>query len=293
MLVQSEGPPATIFLNPQADSVHPLFALYDGDYKAFGPFIKDFVRSIVFPRVSHLVPSSTKAGAEEFLRHLRSHRELFEYSGEDKGSLDEIFEELRAGRLTTVQAARRLIDMDRSRLDVSDSTTAPLSSVVEDGSADELSFDARPGIDRRDVDTPARILTSANSNVDGYNCFLSLTDRVHREKGEFFLQPHTTEIIWGGQKVIFVFQHHSGRFGLYYDILCPRLVGSSGGGRHVTATVITNRRTFIPLPSEIADVFLPSASEVISLDVRCDILYLDDDIAASSEPDQSKTRNGN
>ena len=285
LLVQRDGPPPTIFLNPQSDSVAQLFAFYEGDYSAFGPFIKDFVRSTVFPRVAHLVPSSTKAGAEEFLRHLRSHTELFEYSGEDKGNLDEIFEDLRAGRLTTVEAARYLIDMDRSQLDVSGSTTAPLSTVVQDVSADELSFDARPGIDRRDVDTSARILTSTDSDVDGYTCFLSLTDRVHREKGDFFLQPHTTEIIWGGQKLIFVFQHHSGRFGLYYDILCPRVVGSSGGGRHVSASVIAKNRTFIPVPRQIADVFVPSAAEVISLDVRCDILYLDDDISTSSEPE--------
>ena len=283
LLVQRDGPPPTIFLNPQSDAVRPLFALYEGGYKAFGPFIKDFVRSTVFSRVSHLVPSSTKAGAEEFLRHLRSHRELFEYSGEDKGNLGDIFEELRAGRLTTLQAARRLIDMDRSKLDVSGATTAPLSTVLKDGSADELSFDARPGIDRRDVDTPARILTSSDSNVDGYTCFLSLTDRVHREKGEFFLQPHTTEVIWGGQKVIFVFQHHSGRFGLYYDILCPRVVGSSGGGRQVSSSLVAKNRTFIPVPSEISEMFLPAGAEVISLDVHCDILYLADDIETSSE----------
>lgn len=287
LLVQRDGPPPTIYLNPKSDSVHPLFALYEGDYSAFGPFIKDFVRSTLFPRVSHLVPSSTKAGAEEFLRHLRSHRELFEYSGEDKGNLDDIFEELRAGRLTTVEAARRLIDMDRSQLDVTGSTAAPLSTVVQDGSAQELSFDARPGIDRREIDTSARILTTEDSNVDGYTCFLSLTDRVHREKGDFFLQPHTTDIIWGGQKVIFVFQHHSGRFGLYYDILCPRIVGTSGGGRHVSASILAKYRTFIPVPSEITDVFLPSGAEIISLDVHCDILYLDDDISISVETDSS------
>ena len=278
LLVQREAPPPTIFLNYESDALTTLFSLYEVDYAAFSPFAKDFVRSTVFPRISHLVPSSTKAGAEEFLRHLRSHREIFEYSGKDRGNLDEIFEELRAGRLTTVEAARRLVDMDRSTLDVSNANAAPLSSVVQDGPPEEMSLDPRPGIDRRDVETSARILTSPDSSVVGYNCFLSLTDRVHREKGDFFLQPHTTEVIWGGQKVVFVFQHHSGRFGLYYDILCPRVVGSSGGGRQMTASLIAKERTFIPVPAEIVEVFLPQAGEVVSLDVRCDILYLADDV---------------
>jgi molecular chaperone HtpG len=25
-------------------------------------------------------------------------------------------------------------------------------------------------------------------------------------------------VVWGGQKVLFVFEHHSGEFGLYYDV---------------------------------------------------------------------------
>ena len=90
-------------------------------------------------------------------------------------------------------------------------------------------FDAVPGIDRRESETSALILTS-DYPVNGYTCFLSLSDRVQREKGAFFLQPHTTEVVWGGRKVVFIFQHHSGRFGLYYDILCPALVGTASGG---------------------------------------------------------------
>ena len=277
VLVTSTSAPVAIYLDPESTSVAPLLALYRDDYSAFGPFVKDFVRSAIFPRVSGLVPSSTREGAEAFLRHLRSNRELFEYELDDKADLDEIFEELRAGRLTNVEAARRLINRDRSVVDVSDGSTEPLSSVVSEiGDVDpQESFEARPGIDRREKETDARILTSEQA-INGYICFLSLSDRVQREKGDFFLQPHTTEVVWGGQKVIFVFQHHSGSFGLYYDILCPGLVGAaSGGGRRVTSTVLAKDRTFIPVPNEIVKDFLPKAGERKRLEVRCDILYLE------------------
>ena len=280
LLVTDKNVPLTIYLDPDSSSVAPLLALYRDDYNAFAPFVKDFVRSSVFPRISKLVPSSTREGAEAFLRHLRSNRELFEYELDDRADLDEIFEELRAGRLTNLAAARRLMDRDRSILDVTGVSTKPLSSVVseirEESTEGDIqdSLDPRPGIDRRENVTSARILTSEGP-VNGYTCFLSLSDRVQREKGDFFLQPHSTEVVWGGLKVIFIFQHHSRRFGLYYDILCPGLLGTaSAGGPRVTSTILAKDRTFIPVPPEIANDFQPAAGERKRLEVRCDILHL-------------------
>ena len=280
LLVTNTALPATIYLDPDSSSVAPLLALYREDYHAFAPFVKDFVRSSIFPRVAKLVPSSTREGAEAFLRHLSSNRELFEYEFDDKADLDDIFEELRAGRLTNHEAARRLMNREMSVVDVSGASTAPLSSVVSEigdqtANEDSQDFTARPGIDRRDEDTSALILTS-DELVNGYACFLSLSDRVQREKGDFFLQPHSTEVVWGGRKVVFIFQHHSGRFGLYYDILCPGLIGAeSGGGPRITSTILAKNRTFIPVPNEITRDFLPEAGKTKRLEIRCDILHLE------------------
>ena len=85
------------------------------------------------------------------------------------------------------------------------------------------------------------------------------------------------------EKSVFVFQHHSGQFGLYYDVLCPGLVGeASGGGPRATSTILSRDRTFIPVPDEIAETFIPEAGERKRLEVRCDILYLDDVANGSS-----------
>ena len=279
ILVTDKGTPVVIFLDADSSSVAPLLALYRDDYKAFAPFVKDFVRSVVFPRISALVPSSTREGAEAFLRHLRSNRELFEYELDDRADLEEILEELRAGRLTASEAARHLSDRDRSIVNVSRGSTALLSTVLKElrEQGDEVlvdDFGAKPGIDRREEETNALILTSEEP-VNGYCCFLALSDRVQREKGEFFMQPHSTEIVWGGRKVILVFQHHSGQFGLYYDILCPGLIGApSGGGRKATSTILTRKRTFIPISDEIRRDFVPEVGERKRLEVRCEILYL-------------------
>ena len=282
MLVTDTGKPVVIYVDPGSSSVAPLLALYRDDFDAFGPFVKDFIRSTVFSRIADLVPSSTREGSEAFLRHLRANREWFEYELSDRANLEEIFEQVTGGHLTIDEARKRLASTESSFLDVSPAATAPLSSVIREP-RDERSmqfrpdpFSATPGIDRRDEKTQARILTS-EAPVNGYRCFLSISNRVQRDKGHFFLQPHSTEVVWGGRKVLFVFQHHSRRFGLYYDILCPGLVGTgSGGGPKPTATILTKNRTFIPIPDEIGADFVPKGSERKRLEVRCDILYLKD-----------------
>ena len=282
VLVTDTNTPVVIYLNPSSTSVAPLLALYRDDFDAFDPFVKDFIRSTVFSRIENLVPSSTREGSEAFLRHLRSNREWFEYEFDDKANLEDVFAELHAGRMTIVEARKRLANTDRSFVEVSRDGTMPLSSVIREPDSEVSQealpdpLNAIPGIDRREEETSALILTS-EAPVNGYHCFLSISDRVQRDKGHFFLQPHSTDIVWGGRKVIFVFHHHSKRFGLYYDILCPGLVGSgSGGGPRITATILTKNRTFIPIPDEIAEEFLPSADERKRLEIRCDILYLMD-----------------
>jgi len=280
VLVTDTRKPVVIYLDPRTSSVAPLLALYRDDFDAFSPFVKDFIRATIFPKISNLVPSSTKEGSEAFLRHLRSNREWFEYEIGDKAALEDIFEGLHAGRLTVAEAKKRLASADRSFVEVSSAGTAPLSSVIKEPNTDvpqELVPDplnALPSIDRREEETSALILTS-DTPVNGYHCFLSLSERVQREKGHFFLQPHSTEVVWGGCKVLFVFHHHSKRFGLYYDIICPWLVGSgSEGGPRPTSTILTKNRTFIPVPDEISRDFVPESSERKRLEIRCDILYL-------------------
>ena len=280
LLLQQDQSPAVIHLNPRSSSAVTLVTLYDENYGAFGPFVKDFVRTEVFPKVADLVPSRTRQGTEELLKRLRSNREWFEYELEDKADIEEILEEYRAGRLSILEVAQRMPDTGRSMVEVSSAGTVNLSSVVSienDETASDLTLDLyepRPAIDRRESLTDALILTS-DTPINGYTCFLSLSERVQREKGDFFLHPHSTEVLWGGRKVIFIFQHHSGDIGLYYDILCPGLVhAETGGGLQFTSTIVTKDRTFIPIPVGLTSDFVPLAGEKKRLEVKGEILYL-------------------
>ena len=79
-----------------------------------------------------------------------------------------------------------------------------------------------------------------------------MTDRVSEEKGDFFLQPHRTSVVWGGQKALFIFEHHSGEFGPYYDLQTQGPISEqSGGGSFETCTIVMKNRMFIPIPPSV------------------------------------------
>ena len=85
---------------------------------------------------------------------------------------------------------------------------------------DEPQFAALPPVERLDMSTQKKLLTidDIEPALRGYRCFLALTNHIREKKGDFFLQPHRTSVVWGGQKALFIFEHHSGEFGLYYDL---------------------------------------------------------------------------
>ena len=107
----------------------------------------------------------------------------------------------------------------------------------------------------------------------GYRCFLSITDKTREEMGEFFLQPHTTSIVWGGLKTLFIFMHHSKQFGLYYDLLTREVIEApAGGSAYPTCSIVLKDRLYIPIPEEISASFIPVLGETKRFEIRADIL---------------------
>jgi molecular chaperone HtpG len=274
-----------IVVNPDGQTIRLIVGLYNSDFAAYGSMTKDFVRTIIFPRISDFVPSSTRQGAEAFLKAIRRPRELFEYADDDLGDLPGIWEDYTSGRIPLAQAVERSKSAVRGSVQFVDSA-APARDVVPDvieneqallsASADsQSSLDASPAITRLETATNAKLLVIADNEpaLRGYRCFLALSDRIREEMGEFFLQPHRTSIVWGGQKTLFIFLHHSGQFGLYYDLQTREPVDSpAGGGAFPTATIILKDRLFIPIPDAIRASFIPRVNERKRFEVRADIL---------------------
>jgi molecular chaperone HtpG len=277
-----------VTLNPEGQTVKVLLNLYQSEFSAFGSMAKDFVRTVVFPRVADYVPSSTRQGAEAFLKAIRRPRELFEYADDDLGNLPSIWADYNDGRISLDQAVERSRTAVRSSIQVVEHAAAA-SEVVPDVIQNEqvlqnaaveiaLNLDPAPAITRQEATSSAKLLVIADNEpaLRGYRCFLAITDKAREEMGEFFLQPHRTSIVWGGQKTLFIFLHHSGQFGLYYDLQTREPVDApAGGGPFPTATIVLKDRVFIPIPDAIRASFVPALGERKRFEVRADILRTD------------------
>lgn len=275
--------PVEIVIDTEAPSFGGLVQLYEADYSSFLSMAKDVVRNVVFPRVSDLVPSSTRQGANAFLKSIRRTKDVFEYEFGDLDTFSSIWEGYLQGELSMAEAASRATLMVQRNVQYLDASASQrIQDIVLDVVENEATLDVEPApgpapaIIRTDVEADAKLLTidSDAPSVKGYHTFIALSDRVQEERGEFFLQPHSTAIVWGGQKLLFVFEHHSGEFGLYYDLQTAQVVSAtSGGGPFPTATIILKNRIFVPIPDIVATAFVPEPGERKRFEVRSDLLF--------------------
>jgi molecular chaperone HtpG len=299
ILAQKQLEKVLLTFNPEGQGVRMLLDLFEQDIAVFGGMVKDFVRNVVFPRIADYVPSSTRQGAEAFLKAIRKSRDLFEYGDHDLGNLPQIWEDQLEGRITVDQAVELSKMAVRTNVQyVEQSATVQASQVVgdvieneqalhvtssgqddQDDRADQAFSEAEtapaPAISRVEKESPAKLLLIGDSEptLRRYRCFLAISDRAREEMGEFFLQPHKTTIVWGGQKTLFIFLHHSGQFGLYYDLQTSEPIEApAGGGSFPTATILLKNRIFIPIPKAISRSFVPQAGEMKRFEVRADII---------------------
>lgn len=286
ILVQEKSKRIQIVLQQSSPTLQLMKSVYEREYGAFEHMVKDFVRNVVFPKIAHLVPSATRQGAEAFLKTIQRNREVFEYEYDDVESLTKVWQDYLDGKITQPQAAVRAGAMARRSHQVIDADAAGSVSevvpdVIENDRAMQVERDvssAQPPIERLDIETPRKLLTIVGDApaLRGYRCFLALTDRIREERGDFFLQPHRTSVVWGGQKALFIFEHHSGEFGLYYEIQTMLPISSvSGGGSVETCTIVMKNQIFIPIPGHLEGSFVPVSGEKKRLDVRCELLYID------------------
>jgi molecular chaperone HtpG len=85
--------------------------------------------------------------------------------------------------------------------------------------------------------------------------------------------------------VLYIFQHHSKQFGLYYELQTTELVSETPGGQlFPTCTVVLGDTTFIPVPEAVAKTFIPTETAKKRFEVRCDLLYPEVELAAADTP---------
>jgi molecular chaperone HtpG len=247
--------------------VRPLLECYSTAADVFSAFVKDFVRNYVYPHVKKFVPSSTQSGAEALRQILKKNRELYRYEDSESGELEHILSEYLSGETTLGDAIRRARGNSRPQQQsvefhqignveavIQDVVESPIEA-VESASGTE----PKPAIIRDDIECQFKILTTTTKhpNLNSFTLFLGLSDKLFKRESYFFKSPHTTRVMWGGHRVIYIFDHPSGSMTLYYDIelQTPLSQHQASGMMLPTTTLILKNRLFVPVPNELESEF--------------------------------------
>jgi len=129
-------------------------------------------------------------------------------------------------------------------------------SIIACVSAPETNeFEAAPPILRPDMVTDMKVLTvgAPHDKLNHFQMFLALSERATRIEGEFLRWPHTTKLIWGAHRIIYIFTDESGQLSLYYDIELkePLATDTTGGAMFRTTTIMTKDRIYVPVPKQL------------------------------------------
>lgn len=270
--VQVENGKIAVYLSRNSADISYLSDIYTNNYSLFEPMIKDYVRTKLYTKFSQYVPSSTRDGAEALYNILQRKRELYTIEYSELGEMESVMKDYLDGKIPYREVLKAATTIkNKQTQSVTSKQVGDISEVMSGGNVLAnpalqktegnvgVTLDALPPMLRMDIDTKYKVLHTDDKqhSLSGYNTFLAVSDRMFREYYEFFLQPHTTRIIWSMHKIIYIFTHVSSNLTLYYDIdLMKKLDGDATGGRMIpTSTIVTKERIFIPVIPEMDDYF--------------------------------------
>jgi molecular chaperone HtpG len=281
-----------IYISRASNILTPLLEFYGKAFSLFTQFMKDFVRVQIYPRILDHVPSSTRGGVDALRKILERNRELYRYEADEIGDFEGVLGEYLKGELSLTQVLRSTYARSRSQSqsvssfqvgsvenEVPGIIDSPVAPKVEEGQE----FTPSPPIIRDSVTSDMKILTTSEEfpQLNKFTMLLGLSERLMRTEADFFRTPHTTRILWGGHRIVYIFTEATGRLNLYYDIELREPIdhAKAGGGMFPTTTLITKNRIFVPVPMALAEEFKVSGGPK-EFFVRFDILSSQTDTQA-------------
>ncbi|MYA09534.1 MAG: hypothetical protein F4060_10470 [Holophagales bacterium] len=255
-----------IALARDMSSVRMVVEAYRSAPEVFQGFVVDFVRQHVYPQIRQYVPSSTRQGREALYRRLKENEELFRYDESDLGEAEVLLADYLSGKADLEQVFRSAAGRGAGlrqevRVDQVGSVEEELPDVLEEAEsgAPGSVLEAAPPILRAGLRSEMKVLTvgARYAKLNGFQMFLSVAERLALREGEFLRQPHTTKLMWGSHRVIYVFTDSSGGLSLYYDLKLkePLETEATGGAMFPTTTIVTKDRIFVPVPEELEPAF--------------------------------------
>lgn len=240
---------------------------YSTSRDVFDGFLKDFIREHLYPHIRDHVPSSTKQGRDALFKRIKQNKELFRLQVSDYGPIESVLSDFLAGnaefsdvlKTSSNRASTQRQHVSREQVG---SVEEELPDIIEQGepSPPANKFDAAPPIMREDTRTDMKVLTVAeqHTKLNSFQMFLALSDRMVKREGEFLRWPHTTKVMWGAHRIIFIFADGTGELSLYYDIelKTPLETDQTGGAMFPTTTIVTKNKIYVPIPQALEPAFL-------------------------------------
>ncbi|MGH7217252.1 MAG: ATP-binding protein [Nitrospiraceae bacterium] len=257
--IEKKGDVLHISIARDMPAVRIVVESYRAAREVFYGFVVDFVRQHLYPQIRDHVPSSTRQGRDALYRRLKENEELFRYEQSDFGEAESLLADYLAGRANLEQvlrssgghgAGQRQVVRKEQVGTVEDELPGIIESPDEPPPGNE--YEATPPIMRPETASAMKVLTvsAEHSKLNGFQMFLAVSDRLAKSEGEFLYQPHTTKLMWGSHRVIYIFTNATGDLSLYYDIKLkePLDTQTTGGAMFPTTTLVTKNRIFVPVP---------------------------------------------
>ncbi|KLT63815.1 hypothetical protein AB669_20480 [Pedobacter sp. BMA] len=282
-VVEKKNETVNIYIARNSGAVQQVLQIYTTEWALFASFVKDFVRNYLYQKFSQYVPSSTKQGADALQQILMKNKELYKYEYSEMGEVEALLSEFAAGEIGLAEVIKKSNTITRSQKQYVGYTQVgsveeEIPSIVGVEVFEDLGIDGfapLPPIIRRETTTEKKLLKTDKSypSLNNFQLFLSLSEKIFKSQLSFFLEPHTTKVIWSMHKIVYIFTHASNKLSLYYEIeLKEKLSDDSTGGKALpTTTIVTDNRIFIPITSELSG-FFDLASGTKEFFVRYDII---------------------
>jgi molecular chaperone HtpG len=213
--IEKKGDVLHISIARNMQAVRMVVECYRAAREVFDGFVVDFVRQQLYPQIRDHVPSSTRQGRDALYRRLKENEELFRYEQSDFGAVESLLADYLAGKADLEQVLRSsggrgAGQRQEVRKEQVGSVEEELPGII--GSPGESPpgnlYEAAPPILRPEMTSLMKVLTVAaqHSKLNGFQMFLALSDRLAKSEGEFLRQPHSTKLMWGSHRVIYIFK---------------------------------------------------------------------------------------
>lgn len=213
-------------INRDMPAVKMVVECYRTAKDVFDGFVKDFAREHLYAQIRDHVPSSTRQGRDALYKRLKENKELFRYEESEFGRADSLLADYLSGKVdldhVLKSGGRTSTQRQELRVEQVGSVETEIPGIIDAAAAAPVlsKLEAAPPILRPELSTDKKVLTVAEpiAKLNNFQLFLALSDRVTRIEGEFLHYPHTTKLIWGSHRIVYIFTDSAGELSLYYDI---------------------------------------------------------------------------